>query len=380
MINRPYYLKRLSKATRRSPITALLGPRQCGKTTLAHLFSKEHQTTFFDLESFPDQRRLENPELVLGSLEGLVVLDEIQIMPKLFQVLRILVDRPENKVRFLILGSASPAIIKSASESLAGRVEFIELSGFDLSESGEQAWENLWLRGGFPRAYLAESEDHSLAWREGFIRTFLERDIPQLGINIPSITMRRFWTMLAHYHGQTWNASELGRSMGLSDKTVRSYLDILSGTFMVRQLQPWFENLGKRQVKSPKIYLRDSGLLHSLLDIPNHHTLLGHPKIGASWEGYVIEQILQTIRPTQAYFWATHSGAEVDLVFPHQGKNYGVEVKFSEAPKITASMRTAITDLGLEHLWVLHPGQHSYPVDERISVWPLKDVTRLPLD
>ena len=379
MINRPYYLKRLSEATRRSPITALLGPRQCGKTTLAHLFSEERQATFFDLESYPDQRRLENPELVLGSLEGLVVLDEIQIMPELFQVLRVLVDRPDNQVRFLILGSASPSIIKSVSESLAGRVEFIELSGFDLSESGEAAWENLWVRGGFPRAYLADTEDDSLAWREGFIRTFLERDIPQLGINIPAIAMRRFWTMLAHYHGQTWNASELGRSMGLSDKTVRSYLDILSGTFMVRQLQPWFENLGKRQVKSPKIYLRDSGLLHSLLDISDHHTLLGHPKIGASWEGYVIEQVLQTIRPAQAYFWATHSGAEVDLVFPHQGRNFGVEVKFSEAPKITASMRTALSDLGLEHLWVLYPGQHAYPVDECISVLPLKDIARLHL-
>ncbi|MEW6405007.1 MAG: ATP-binding protein [Chloroflexota bacterium] len=379
MINRPHYLKRLSEATRRSPITALLGPRQCGKTTLARLFSKERQATFFDLESFPDQRRLENPELVLGSLEGLVVLDEIQIMPELFQVLRVLVDRPENQARFLILGSASPIIIKTAAESLAGRVEFIELGGFDLSESGEQAWESLWLRGGFPRAYLAESEEDCLVWREGFIRTFLERDIPQLGINIPAIVMRRFWTMLAHYHGQTWNASELGRSMGLSDKTVRLYLDILSGTFMVRQLQPWFENLGKRQVKSPKIYLRDSGLLHSLLDIPDKHTLLGHPKIGASWEGYVIEQVLQTVRPAQAYSWATHSGAEVDLVFPHQGKKFGVEVKFNEAPKITASMRTALADLELEHLWVIYPGQHAYPVEERISVLPLKEITRLPI-
>ena len=379
MINRPYYLKRLSEATRRSPITALLGPRQCGKTTLAHLFSAEHQVTFFDLESFPDQRRLENPEMVLGSLEGLVVLDEIQIMPELFQVLRVLVDRPENQARFLILGSASPTIIKSAAESLAGRVEFIELSGFDLSESGEPAWESLWLRGGFPRAHLSNTEEDSLIWREGFIRTFLERDIPQLGINIPAIAMRRFWTMLAHYHGQTWNASELGRSMGLSDKTVRSYLDILSGTFMVRQLQPWFENLGKRQVKSPKIYLRDSGLLHSLLDIPDRHALLGHPKIGASWEGYVIEQVLQTVRPSQAYFWATHSGAEVDLVFPYQGKKFGVEVKFNEAPKITASMRTALSDLGLEHLWVIYPGQYAYPVEERISVMPLKEITRLPL-
>lgn len=379
MLSRPYYFTQLSEATRRSPITALLGPRQCGKTTLARTFAEERQATFFDLESFPDQRRLENPELVLGSLDGLVVLDEIQIMPELFSVLRVLVDRPENQARFLILGSASPTIIKSASESLAGRVEFIELSGFDLSESGEQAWETLWLRGGFPRAYLADTDEDSRAWREGFIRTFLERDIPQLGINIPAIAMRRFWTMLAHYHGQTWNASELGRAMGLSDKTVRSYLDILSGTFMVRQLQPWFENIGKRQVKSPKIYLRDSGLLHSLLEIPDRHAMLGHPKIGASWEGYVIEQVLQVVRPSQAYYWATHNGAEVDLVFAYRGKKYGVEVKFNEAPKITASMRTALSDLALDHLFVIYPGQYTYPVEEHISVWPLKEITRLPL-
>lgn len=379
MLSRPYYFTQLSEATRRSPITALLGPRQCGKTTLARTFAEERQATFFDLESFPDQRRLENPELVLGSLDGLVVLDEIQIMPELFSVLRVLVDRPENQARFLILGSASPTIIKSASESLAGRVEFIELSGFDLSESGEQAWETLWLRGGFPRAYLADTDEDSRAWREGFIRTFLERDIPQLGINIPAIAMRRFWTMLAHYHGQTWNASELGRAMGLSDKTVRSYLDILSGTFMVRQLQPWFENIGKRQVKSPKIYLRDSGLLHSLLEIPDRHAMLGHPKIGASWEGYVIEQVLQVVRPSQAYYWATHNGAEVDLVYAYRGKKYGVEVKFNEAPKITASMRTALSDLALDHLFVIYPGQYTYPVEEHISVWPLKEITRLPL-
>ena len=226
-----------------------------------------------------------------------------------------LVDRPENHARFLILGSASPEIIKSASETLAGRLEFIELQGFDLAETGAETWETLWLRGGFPRSFLANSEEDSLAWREGFIRTFLERDIPQLGINIPAVTMRRFWTMLAHYHGQTWNAAEIGRSMGLSDKTVRSYLDILTGTFMIRQLQPWFENLGKRQVKSPKIYFRDTGLLHSLLDIPDRHILLGHPKVGASWEGFAIEQALQILHPNAAYFWGTHAGAEIDLVF-----------------------------------------------------------------
>lgn len=378
MLNRPDYLDRVSSATRRSPITALLGPRQCGKTTLARMFAEGKKVTFYDLESFPDQQRLQNPELVLSPLEGLVILDEIQIIPKLFPVLRVLVDRPDNKARFIILGSASPAIIKTASETLAGRVEFIDLSGFDLSETGTENWKPLWLRGGFPRAYLAKSEEDSLTWREGFIRTFLERDIPQLGINIPAVAMRRFWTMLAHFHGSTWNASELGRSMGLSDKTVRSYLDILTGTFMVRQLQPWFENIGKRQVKSPKIYLRDTGLLHSLLNIPDWHNLLGHPKIGASWEGFVIEQVLQTLRPPQAYFWATHSGAEIDLVFLYQGHKYGVEVKFNEAPRITKSMRTALTDLALHHLWIIYPGQESYPAADKISVCSLLDIDQLP--
>lgn len=314
MLNRSKYLQDLETATRRSPITAVLGSRQVGKTTLVRNFTASRPATFFDLESLPDQRRLQNPELALGSLQGLVVLDEIQQMPELFSTLRVLVDRPENQARFIILGSASPQLIRNASESLAGRVEFIELSGFDLSEisrpGSSQApgglWQSHWLRGGYPRSFLAASEEDSLAWREGFIRTFLERDLPQLGINIPAPAMRRFWSMLAHYHGQTWNASELSRAMGLSDKTVRSYLDILSGAFMVRQLQPWFENTGKRQVRAPKIYLRDSGLLHSLLNLPDLHTLLGHPKVGASWEGYAIEQALSILRPNEAYFWATH--------------------------------------------------------------------------
>ena len=335
---------------------------------------EKQEATYFDLESVPDQRRLENPELVLGDLEGLVILDEIQLNPDLFSVLRVLVDRPSNKARYLILGSASPDIIKNASESLAGRVEFIELSGFDLDEIGVKNWEDLWLRGGFPNSYLADSEEDSLAWREGFIRTFLERDIPQFGINIPSATMRRFWTMLAHYHGQTWNASQIGRSMGLTHKTTRSYLDILTSTFMVRQLQPWYVNLGKRQVKSPKVYFRDSGLLHSLLEITDNHSLLGHPKVGASWEGFVIEQVLQLVRPSQAYFWATHNGAEVDLLFSNQGKNYGVEVKLNEAPKITASMHTALSELNLEHLWVIYPGKEAYPAHEQISVLPISQI------
>jgi uncharacterized protein len=377
MIQRSIYLNQLEIAIGRSPVTALLGPRQCGKTTLARQLAEHQKATFFDLESIPDRRRLQNPELVLGSLLGLVVLDEIQQMPELFPVLRILVDRPENRACFLILGSASPEIIKSASESLAGRLEFIELQGFNLSETGANAWESLWVRGGFPRSFLSATEEDSQAWREGFIRTFLERDIPQLGINIPAVAMRRFWTMLAHYHGQTWNAAEIGRSMGLSDKTVRSYLDILTGTFMIRQLQPWFENLGKRQVKSPKIYFRDTGLLHSLLDIPDKHSLLGHPKVGASWEGFALEQALQLLRPNTAYFWGTHAGAELDLVFQFHGSRFGIEIKYNEAPVLTPSMRIAASELALDHLWIVYPGNESYPITTNITTLPLKNLEAL---
>ncbi len=292
--------------------------------------------------------------------------------------MRVLADRPDTPCRFLILGSASPYLVKNVSESLAGRVEFIELSGFDLGEIGKENWESLRLRGGFPRSYLANSEKDSLAWREGFIRTFLERDIPQLGINISAVAIRRFCTMLSHYNGQNWNASQLGRSMGLTDKTVRSYLDILTGTYMVRQLQPWIANLGKRQVKSPKVYFRDSGLLHSLLEITDNHNLLGHPMVGASWEGFVIEQVLQFVRPNHAYFWATHNGAEVDLLFSDQGKNYGVEVKLNEAPKITTSMYTALAELKLDHLWIIYPGKEAYPAQEQISVLPISQIDKLP--
>ena len=362
----------------RSAIVALLGPRQVGKTTLARLTITGRQATYFDLESQPDIRRLQNPELALGALDGIVVIDEIQVMPELFAVLKVLADRPQNQARFLILGSASPDIVKNVSQTLAGRVEFIELAGFDLGEVGAEQWEELWVRGGFPRAFLAGSDEDSAAWRENFIRTFLERDIPQLGITIPAPAMRRFWTMLAHYHGQVWNASELARAMGLADKTVRAYLDILTGTFMVRQLQPWYANIGKRQVKSPKIYLRDSGLLHSLLDLPDQHSLLAHPRVGASWEGFAIEQVLQAIRPAQVYFWATHSGAELDLFFTLRGRRFGVEVKFKEAPSVTPSMRSAVTDLGLDHLWIVHPGPHSYPVSDKISALALRDITSLP--
>ena len=377
MIPRLQYLEQLGNSVRRSPVTALLGPRQCGKTTLARIFGKNREATYFDLESQPDLRRLQNPELVLGALQGLVVLDEIQVLPNLFNVLRVLVDRPDKSVRFLILGSASPQIVKRVSETLAGRVEFIQLAGFNLLEIGTDQMQTLWARGGFPRSYLADSDSDSLAWREGFIQTFLERDIPQLGITIPAPAMRRFWTMMENYHGQTWNASELARSMGLSDKTVRSYLDILTGTFMVRQLQPWYENIGKRQVKAPKIYLRDSGLLHSLLSLSGHYELMGHPRLGASWEGFAIEQILQAVRPQEAFFWSTYSGAEIDLFLFHEGKRQGFEVKFNEAPGISKSMRMTLNDLALEHLWLIYPGETRYPVDDHITVLPLSEIFEL---
>lgn len=378
MINRPIYTRRIDDSLKRSPITAILGPRQCGKTTLARSIGNTKQAHYFDLESPADQRRLQNPELMLDTLSGLVILDEIQAKPELFSVLRVMVDKPDCSSRYLILGSASPDIVKNASETMAGRVEFIELSGFDLVETGEDSWRKLWLRGGFPRSFLARSEADSQIWRDGFIRTFLERDIPNLGIRIPPAAMRRFWTMLAHYHGQVWNGSELGRAMGVSDKTARSYLDLLTGTFMIRQLQPWHENLKKRQVKSPKIYLRDTGILHSLMDIPDFHSLTGNPKIGASWEGFVIDNILQVIRPPQAYFWATHSGAELDLLLFRQGRRYGIEIKYSDAPTVTRSMRTAGADLALDHLLLIYPGQHRYPMDTAITAVPFIEIRSLP--
>jgi predicted AAA+ superfamily ATPase len=377
LISRKEYLRALRQALERAPVVALLGPRQCGKTTLARLFERgwNGEVNYFDLESLPDQRRLQNPEMMLESLSGLVILDEIQLQPELFNVLRVIVDRGRGDLCFLLLGSASPRLVRGVSESLAGRVEFIELAGFDLGEVGDDESDRLWLRGGFPLSFLARNEADSRAWRSNFVRTFLERDIPQLGIRIPAAALRRFWTMLAHYHGQILNSCELARSLGLSDKTIRSYLDILEGTFMVRRLQPWHENLRKRQVKSPKIYLRDSGILHTLLEIPSRHVLLGHARLGASWEGFALEQALRLLRPENAYFWATHSGAELDLLFSREGRRYGLEFKLNEAPRVTRSMRSAQNDLELEHLWIVYPGRHTYPVDERISVLPL---TALP--
>jgi predicted AAA+ superfamily ATPase len=377
MIERPAYINRIHKALGRSPIAALLGPRQCGKTTLARMIGVQQPTTYFDLESQPDLRRLDNPEMILASLSGLVVIDEIQNKPELFAVLRVVVDKPDNRCRFLILGSASPGIIKNVSESLAGRVEFIDLSGFDLTEIEAEHWQKLWTRGGFPRSYLAGNDDDSFVWREGFIRTFLQRDIPQLGINIPYQAIRRFWTMLAHYHSQVFNASRIASSMGINDKTTRFYLDILTETYMIRQLQPWHENLRKRQVKSPKIYFRDTGILHSLLDLKDMHSITGHPQVGASWEGFAMEQILRTVRPSQAYYWATYSGAEIDLFFIVEGMRYGIEFKFNEAPDKTKSVAIAVNSLKLDKLLIVYPGNDTWPVDEKITVCTVETATDL---
>lgn len=368
MIARKKYRERVETALRRAPVCALLGPRQCGKTTLARQFAADRMSHYFDLESPRDRLRLLNPEVALGELEGLIVLDEVQSMPELFPVLRVLADRAEVAARFLILGSASPDLIQQSSQSLAGRIEFVDLHGFDLEEAGADQERTLWIRGGFPKSYLAAFEEDSVAWREGFVRTFLERDLPQFGIRVGAPVMRRFWTMLAHGHGQVWNASALGRALGLSDKTVRSYLDDLTQTYMVRQLQPWFENLGKRQVKSPKIYLRDSGILHHLLSLGGYEALSGHPSVGASWEGFALEQVLRLTGTRDAYFWSTQSGAELDLLLFRNGKRIGYEFKYSESPSVTRSMRIAMQDLRLDQLWVICPGDVRTRLDERIEV------------
>ncbi len=368
MIKRAYYLGRLRSALRRAPVVALLGPRQCGKTTLARAFAGQRAEHYFDLESPRDDLRLQNPERTLGALRGLVVVDEVQRRPDLFPILRVLADRPRTPARFLLLGSAAPELVRATSESLAGRVEFVDLHGFDLRETGAGTSERLWRRGGFPRSFLARSEADSLAWREGFIRTFLERDLPQLGIGVGATAMRWFWTMLAHYHGQIWNASELGRSLGLSDKTVRGYLDTLSATFMIRQLQPWHENVGMRQVKSPKIYFRDTGLLHALLDLGTARALEGHPKVGASWEGFAIEQVLRAAAPAQGYFWAVHGGGELDLLLMRNGERIGFEFKFAESPRMTHSLATAMKDLGLRRVWIICPGSVRTEIQDRVGV------------
>jgi predicted AAA+ superfamily ATPase len=362
---------KVAAALERARGVVLVGPRQVGKTTLARSFVPAGSPAFFDLEDPRVEAQLQAPLLALEPLRGLVVVDEVQRAPELFKVLRVLMDRDPPPARFLLLGSASPGLLRQASESLAGRVEVIEIGGFALDELGRGALERLWLRGGYPRSYLAAGEVDSRAWRDAFARLFLERDLPQLGINVPAPAMRRFWTMLAHLNGQVWNAAEPARSLGVNESTVRRHLDWLTQTFMVRQLQPWFENLGKRQVKAPKIYFRDTGLLHALLGIADGAALAAHPGSGASWEAFALEQVLQIAAPDEAWFWATHAGAEVDLLMVKDGRRVGIEFKRADAPRLTPSMRIAMRDLRLDALYAVYPGKRRYPLADAVEAVPL---------
>ena len=369
MIERPGLLKTLSALLRRHRVVGIIGARQVGKTTLARVLARRLSgAACFDLEDPRDEARLSEPMLALQDLRGLVVIDEIQRQPGLFTNLRVLADRPRHPARFLVLGSASPALLRQGSESLAGRIYYLQMGGFSLDEVGVKNAERLWLRGGLPRSYLARTQAESHEWRMGFIRTFLERDLPQLGIGVSSTAMRRFWTMLAHYHGQVWNASEFARSFGVSDTTARGYLDRLSSALVVRQLHPWHENISKRQVKAPKVYIADSGLLHALLNLRSISDLAGHPKVGASWEGFVIDQIVRCrgIEPEECFFWATHTGAELDLLIARGRSRLGFEVKRTVSPQVTPSMRTAVETLKLDRLDVIHAGEESFPLDKKI--------------
>ena len=375
-MERKQYIERISKYFKSHQIVGLLGPRQCGKTTLARKYANiqnsANRENYFDLEDARDYERLQKPQLVLEKLEGLVIIDEIQLMPSLFATLRVLVDREDSKARFLILGSASRELINKSAETLAGRIAYIELPPFSYLETHNL--DKLWLRGGFPRSYLAPNIEESNDWREFYITTFLEQDIPNLGIQIPAVSLRRFWTMLAHYHGNIFNASEFGRSFGSADTTIRKYLDILTGTFMVRQLQPWQENIKKRQVKAPKIYFRDSGLLHTLLNIFSEYDLQTNPKLGASWEGFALEEVVRVrqVKPHHCYFWATHTGAEIDLLIFEGNNKKGFEFKYTDAPKMTKSMRINSADLALDEMTVIYPGAVDYQLDDKIYVKGLK--------
>lgn len=380
MIARPTHLAQLVDKLAGFPVVAMLGPRQVGKTTLARQLAArwDGPVRHFDLEDPDDQARLADPAFVLRPLAGLVVLDEIQTRPDLFPLLRVLADRPDTPARFLLLGSAAPELLRHTAESLAGRVAFHELDGLALdeiapTETGDDWLDARWLRGGFPRALLAKDIAASRAWRDAFIRTYLERDLPQLGINLPAITLRRFWTMLAHYHGQTWNGSELARAMGVSDKTVSRYLDILEGTFMAFRLPPWHTNMGKREVKSPKVYVADTGILHSLLGVAGVDELLAHPKCGASWEGFMLHEIIRRTgaQRGEVFFWSVHTGAELDLLIIRNGRRLGFEFKLTRSPKVTPSMRSSREVLGLDHLYVVCHGEgEPWPLAEGISAVP----------
>lgn len=371
MIDRPGLIQTIQNSLERNRVVALIGPRQCGKTTLARQFVSPDSINYFDLEDPLSLARLDQPMTALRDLRGLVVIDEIQRRPELFPILRVLADRTPLPAQFLILGSASPELLRQSSESLAGRISAISMSGFSLAEVGKEAQNKLWRRGGFPLSFTAPSEEASLEWRKDFVLTFLERDIPQFGFNIPSTSLFRFWSLLAHYHGQIWNAAEAARTLGVGESSARRYVDLLQDLFMVRLLQPWFANLSKRQVKSPKVYVRDTGLLHYLLGIHSEQELLLHPRSGASWEGYAIEEVIKAVLPDEAYFWATHSGVELDLLLIKEGRRIGVECKRVDAPRLTPSMHTAIEDLELSKLLVIYPGLHPYALAENIRAIPL---------
>jgi predicted AAA+ superfamily ATPase len=370
MIPRPKHLRELKGLLKSYPVVGIIGPRQIGKTTLARQVAKQQQrpTAHFDLEDARDLARLSDAEMTLEPLRGLVILDEIQRRPELFPLLRVLADRRPIRTRFLVLGSASPELLRQSSESLAGRISYYELPGLSLPEVQMKNQIKLWLRGGFPSSYTARTNSVSDLWRRDFITAFLERDLPQLGVRTPSAVLRRFWSMLAHYHGQIWNASEFARSFGVTNKTVNHYLDVLTSTFVVNPLQPWHENLKKRQVKAPKVYFADTGLFHSLLRLTTLADLDTHPKVGASWEGFVIQQVIQHlgVTPNERFFWATHGGAELDLFLVRGRRRWGFEVKRTSAPTITPSMRTALTDLKLQRLFVVHAGEHSFDMAKKI--------------
>lgn len=366
----------LRAALKRQSVVALTGPRQCGKTTLARQILDPSASTWFDLEDPRTRALFDEPMTLLEPLEGLVVIDEVQRIPDLFSLIRVLADRRPLPARFLLLGSASGELLRQSSESLAGRIEHVRMGGFALDEIGSETAEVLWRRGGFPRALLAPDEEASIHWRRSFIDTIVERDLPQWGVRVSSTAMRRFWTMVAHYHGQVWNNADPARALGVSEPTARSYLDLLTDALVLRQLQPWHANLRKRQVKSPKVYVRDSGLLHELLGIEDQSGLLHHPKLGASWEGFAIEQVLATEAHTEAAFWATHQGAELDLLLRRQGRLFGVECKRVDAPRMTPSMRIALEDLGLERIAVIYPGPKRYRIADRVEAVPLTDLAK----
>lgn len=378
LIERKLILDRIGLALRRNRIAILLGPRQCGKTTVARMFTENlTDCSFFDLENPAHFNRLENPMLALEGLSGLAVIDEVQIQPKIFPVLRVLADRRPSPCKFLLLGSASPDLVQWGSESLAGRVEFIQMEGFSLAEAGNDLRDRLWLRGGFPESFLAADDIDSLAWRQNFVQSFLEKDIRRFGIEIAPIRLRRFWIMTAHVHGLAWNGVDIAASLGIAHSTCRRYLDRLTDTYMLFQIQPWHENIAKRQVKSPKIFIRDTGLLHALLGIGTADGLFSHPKLGFSWEGFVLQQLAAVIAPRNIWFWGTHAGAELDFFIQKSGRRIGVECKYADAPKITKSMRSAIESLRLDKLYIITPGRDSYALSETVEVHPVTGIEEI---